>query len=290
LTAQNLSELLNVNGLNVNGEYHTFNREERHYAALLFHFLLNRKWLRKFLDLINDKSKKFPGSIHHDFDPANIRIFFEYAHARDLWFAAKKESSLSSEKLNEKLRLVILSLLKDPPESLGLSKKSVHDFNDFFGAKSTDQIQMPGRWSKLKFSEWVDLGGRDFAKRACTLIWAFNAKADLVIHTGNNRAICIEAKVDSAESKYRAADFESSQTLIQEYILNELLGFKTTFVVLSKNGKVGIRSKLPDEKSIGLCWKDVFGLMDLTEIDPIEELPFVHESVMSNVIAKPKDK
>ena len=290
METKNLRELLNENGLHANGDYHTFNREERFYAALLYHFLLKPKELRKFLDLINEKSKEFPDSIHHDFDPSNIKIFFEYAHVRDLWDAAKKESGITPDQLNRKLRSVIVSLL-DPPDDFGLTNKSDSDFNAFFGAKSVTKIQMPGRWNKQNFSDWVMKNGDlEFAKRACRLIWAFNAKADLVIHTGNNRAICIEAKVDSAESKYRAADFERSQTQIQEYILNELLGYKTTFVVLSKNGKVGIRSKLPDEKSIGLCWQDVFGLMDLTEMDPIEELPFVHESLKSHVIAKPKDK
>lgn len=272
MTTKNLREL-SKELLNVNGEYHTFNREERYYAALLYHFLLKPKELRKFLD-----------SINQDFDPDKVRIFFEYAHARDIWAAAKKAS-------NTQLRNVIISLV-DPPEKLGLSKLGDKEFNAFFGAKSENRIQMPGRWSKQEFSRWVELGGREFAERTCTLIWAFNAKADLVIHTGNNEAICIEAKVVSAESKYRATagdslggNFERTQTDIQRFILNELLGYKTTFVFLSANGKAGITSKLPRELSKDLCWEDVFERMDITE-----ELPFVRESLKSQVITNPRRK
>lgn len=278
MTSKNLRELLNVNG-----EYHTFNREERFYAALLYHFLLKPKELRIFLN-----------SINHGYDPDKVRIFFEYAHARDLWAeakaAARKVSGTSISVLNAELRSAIVSLV-DPSESLGLSKLSDREFNAFFGARSETQIQMPGRWSKKSFSKWVTDGGREFAERACTLIWAFNAKADLVIHTGDNQAICIEAKVVSSESTYSAAagdgapDFVRTQTDIQRFILNDLLGYKTIFVFLSVNGTAGISSKLAREQSIGLCWEDVFGRMDLTD-----ELPFVRESLKSLAISNLRSK
>lgn len=279
MTSKNLRELLNVNP-----EYHTFNREERYYAALLYHFLLKPKGLRKFLDLIGDDS-----------DQNNARIFFEYAHARDLWFefkaAANKEPGFDLALLNEKLRSVIVSRV-DPTDSLGLLKYDVRKFNDLFGAKSTKHIQMPGRWSKLKFSKWVDLGGRDFAERACTLIWAFNAKADLVIHTSNNRAICIEAKVDSAESIYTATAGEGAplfirtQTQIQEFILDDLLGYETTYVLLTVNGNARLPSKHPGKQWNALSWEKVFDLIGPTDIEPTEEIPFVKASLKSHIIAE----
>ena len=154
---------------------------------------------------------------------------------------------------------------------------------------------MPGRWDKKKFSEWTSSVGRTFAENTCKLIWAFNSKADIVIHLGNNKAICIEAKVESAESSYRASagtgnknyDFVMKQTQIQEHILNDLLNYETTFVFLSMKDNIpNVPIKSP---SIGMCWEEIFTLMDKTT----NVLGFVSQSMESKVISssiKPKKK
>jgi len=310
LTSKNLRDLFQIKG-----EYHTFNREERYYAALLFHFLLKPKGLETFVaELSNHQS-----SISHDIDLKKVQIFFEYAHARDLWAMAKdnaKKTKMSNGELNAQLRKVITSFL-NPPECLELSNRSDEQFNEFFGAKSKTQIQMPGRWNKQLFP-WIEMTKdlsdseiaehREFAERVCKLIWAFNAKADLVIHTGKNQAICIEAKVVSAESTYRATtntkyperdywanrlgnkdpyrNFECRQTEIQEYILKELLGYETTFVFLSKRGSSSIVSTQVREPSVELSWQEVFSWMGFTdEMSPSDELPFVSESLKSPIIS-----
>ncbi len=273
MQATNLRELLGVNA-----SYATFNREERNYAALLYHFLMSSdEALKAFLTLFGQ-----PVS-----DPLNgIEIYVEYAHARDLWFKARKPEAPRAT--NECYLRTIVALLghctevdvarllarKLPVESGPSSIEAMVDrlddrdfileFNKLFDGspKPSDKwIQMPGRWGKSMLKE---LRNEHLAlcERAFELKWAFNAKADMVIHTGHNSALCVEMKFESPESNYTAHWLDTpdgrkdpknryvmGQLRLQQIILQGLLGYTTNFALVSKFGPPTDDTSMQDRKN-----------------------------------------
>ncbi len=255
--------------LEVKSRYASFNREERNYAALLYHFLMSS----------DAALQAFLGLFEHSWsgNPDDIEIYFEYAHARDLWkYASRTDGSKTcdSRELNGRRRAAIEHLL-DPEERIG-AKTMINDalskldgefeierFNALFDAKpiSTKSIQMPGRWGKDLLR---NLGhpNEELRNRAWRLKWAFNAKADLVIHTGDKAVLCVELKYESKEGAYRAnmgeeEPYSTSQLKLQQFILKDLLGLQgARFALISKNGK--IPNSMKSEDVVGKSWKEVF--------------------------------
>lgn len=220
--------------LGVTEEYVNYCREERNFAAVLYHLLLDEKRLAAFLDMIGVPAPQ----------DAPPQAYFEYAALRDLWASAASQGK-DIEAQNRRYREAIIFMLGQPEVELPTDCKA---FNEFFigqGSKaaSATYIQMPSRWSDSQFQRWVERGDRKFAERACKLKWAFNAKPDLVLHLGGDRVVCIEAKLESGVGAYRVrADgpsgcFDMTQTALQEFILRDLLGYKAEFVIISKADK-----------------------------------------------------
>ena len=221
--------------LGVEGKYMDYCREERNFAAILYHLLLDKDGLRRFLDLI-----RFEGEV----DVEEVGIYFEYAHLRDLWAKAALVGDVAER--NKRYRDAIISMLGFPDIAL---PEDCHGFNEFFigpgsPLASKSFIQMPGRWNDGRFPVWHAEGPPGFAQQACRLKWAFNAKPDLVLHLGDNRAICIEAKLESSTSSYRVkgrpAGSEAcgmGQLELQEFVLEDLLGYDTTFLVVSRKSE-----------------------------------------------------
>lgn len=247
--------------LGITEEYVGYCREERNFAAVLYHLLLDANRLKSFLELIGQPAV----------EPNEVHIYFEYAHLRDLWAeVACREETVAVK--NERYRAAILSMLGTPegPElpSIGTGCRA---FNAFFTgprarAASDKHIQMPSRWSDSQFNFWRDVHGPEFAARACSLKWAFNAKPDLVLHLGHNKAICIEAKLESGVGRYQVKSdlnpegcFSMGQLQLQEFILKELLGYDIgdkDFVVISKNKKREEGDST--SKWRGYSWHEVF--------------------------------
>jgi hypothetical protein len=246
-TRHNLRTLLGVED-----HYVHYCREERNFAAVLYHLLLDEACLARFLALIGQ------GEANAD----EVRIYFEYAHLRDLWAEVGKRYGNDRAARNARYRDAIVALLDAPflPEVAG----DCEAFNRFFigdrpGAASKTHVQMPSRWNDDLFEAWESERDRNFAKRACTLKWAFNAKPDLVLDLGNDRIICIEAKLESRESRYKAGEttmFGMSQTRLQEYIFRNLLGYQDpTFIMISKG------SDGAPEGWRNLTWSAVYGAL-----------------------------
>lgn len=220
--------------LGVTDDYVSYCREERNFAAVLYHLLLDEKRLGAFLELIGLSAAQGKGA----------GIYFEYAHLRDLWAEVGARHAAAGER-NARYREAVVAMLAHPQVALPTDCKA---FNEFFigpGSKaaSANHIQMPSRWNDALFHAWCEAGGRPFAERVCTLKWAFNAKPDLVLHLGDNRVVCIEAKLESGIGGYKAktdhpsGPFGMTQTRLQEFILNDLLGYATDFVIVSKDRK-----------------------------------------------------
>lgn len=239
--------------LGVTEDYVHYCREERNFAAVLYHLLLDEQRLRAFLDLIGVEAV----------DGSEPRAYFEYAHPRDLW-AEMGRRETEADARNQRYREAIVAMLQSPHVALPTDCKAFNEFFIGLGSKaaSANHIQMPARWSDAQFDAWCQAGGRRFAMRACMLKWAFNAKPDLVLHLGDDRVVCIEAKLESGVGAYRAGEgnplggFDMTQTQLQEFILQDLLGYETTFVIVSKNLKG--RTDAPWRR---YTWHEVFEAM-----------------------------
>lgn len=238
--------------LGVSDDYVRYCREERNFAAVLYHLLLDEGRLGAFLELIG-----LPAS-----QAAGAGIYFEYAHLRDLWAEVGARAATVGER-NERYRDAIIGMLAHPEVELPTDSRA---FNEFFighGSKAASAhfIQMPARWNDAQFQAWSTYG-KEFAKRACTLKWAFNAKPDLVLHLADGRVVCVEAKLESAIGAYKArtgrisAPFGMAQTRLQEFIFNDLLGYTTDFVMVSKDSK-----RVIDPPWHRYTWHEVFSAL-----------------------------
>lgn len=230
-------------------DYASFNREERNLAAIFFHTLQQEGKLQKFLDFIGCRVPV---------DPDVFAVYFEYAYLRDLW---------SKEHSNEVKRDLILRFLK-PSNEAELSAASVQSFNEYFGAvpkPSEKFIQSPSNWSVSRFSEHIP--DHEEFLRTCKFKWAFNAKPDLVIQLNRESCVCIEAKLESGVGSYPSSSAEKAifnkrglgrvrQTILQEYMLSDLLGYQTQFVILSKKKGTG------SDTHEAFTWKAALKAMD----------------------------
>lgn len=294
---ENLASLLGVKE-----EYVDFNREERNYAALLYHYLMSSgAAMDRFLKLI-DKDIVCESGYPH--------TYFEYAHARDLWEHARQRKTRSVEARNALYFKAIAGLLESDhargaqgalEEAVGISisgesplpgalKARVNSEGNpevhaafvtalnqtlVAGKPSVDQLQSPGRWSASKLAKLQD---RKLAISACRLKWAFNAKADLVIHTGPHTAVCVEIKVDSKTAAYSMPGnpvHSMDQIQLQRYILKDLLGYRCHFALLGrdpgppKGGRVAPTPSQDAPPVKSLFWPDVFAAVLGTDFSKI---------------------
>lgn len=241
--------------LGVTDEYVGYCREERNFAAVLYHLLLDERRRQAFLELVE----------HQPADGEKAGVYFEYAHLRDLWAeVAKRERN--TEARNARYRNAIIAMLDRPDIAF---PEDCEEFNRFFigedaKAASKKHIQMPSRWRDSQFHRWEERSGMGFAERACMLKWAFNAKPDLVLHLGDDKAICVEAKLESGVSHYSVrgdrsrGGFSRTQLEVQEFILKDLLGYTTDFVIISKTKRRKDDVENPWRK---YTWREVFAAL-----------------------------
>lgn len=228
--------------------YFDINREERNYTAILFTALCNCENVMKFLQKHGEENKQ-PGP--------DFGIYFEYSFLRDLW-------SITTD--NEVKKQIIRNCLtiRDIDSIL---QRPVVEINKIFGVSgkpSSKYIESPSNWAITKYSGHFPCD-EDF-KKICMFKWSFNIKPDIVIHTDKNKAFCIEAKYESGEGQYPSsrkdqAIFDErkieriSQTSLQKYMMEDILGIKTKFIL--------IVSKMTKSHSHEvMVWKEVFEMLD----------------------------
>lgn len=212
------------------GAFWTFNREERNAVAVLFGLLTRPGNLEVFCSRF--------GWEPDDLGDAEVAV--EWTFLRDLWNHHSRTAG------PEVLRSAILGALA-PANSALLRECSVLEFNTFFGAvprPSATAVQSPSNWSVRRFDATIDDDAEFVA--TCRFKWAFNIKPDLVVQTPGGRVLCIEAKWDSGEGSYPASEAEKaifnrrgipyvSQTEVQRYLVDEVLGFDGEFVFLARS-------------------------------------------------------
>jgi len=157
------------------------------------------------------------------------------------------------------------------PNRLELESASTFDFNRHFGAvprPSDRYIQSPGNWSVARLSE--NVVDNDEFVRTCVFKWSFNVKPDIVLQTPSGQLLSIEAKWDSGEGSYPSSEREKkiflqrklnyvSQTEVQRYLVNDLLGFDGTLIFLARRGDL--------VTSLGrtVTWAETLQALDLDE-------------------------
>lgn len=215
------------------GPFWTFNREERNAVAVVFALLGRRGNLETFARLLG----------WQPVDLADAEVSVEWTYLRDLWnhHSRRRDSAV--------LRAAILDCLQ-PDNRDWLAACSILEFNTHFGAvprASAIYVQSPSNWSVRRFDATI-VGNDDF-RRTCRFKWAFNIKPDLVVQTPSGRVLCVEAKWDSAEGSYPASEAEKAifrrrqlpyltQTEVQRYLVDDVLGFTGDFAYLARSNFV----------------------------------------------------
>lgn len=244
-----------------NQPYWTINREERNYAALLYYVLLSNGNLQGFLDFIDYSA---------EVDPDQVAAYVEYAFLRDLW----NDKNLG----NDQKRQAVTRML-GTEDVRGLAGASTLEWNTHFGATprpSAKHIQNPGRWALAKYDLTIE-DDADFVA-TCMFKWSFNIKPDLVIQTGRDRAVVIEAKYESGESSYPASESgrqifkrrglrRVGQTELQQYMFRDLLGIEAVHLFVVKDP-----NHLPfNSGATTLTWSQVFKALDPRDVPPFVE-------------------
>ena len=232
------------------GPFHSFNREERNAVAALFGLLMQADNLERFAGLL-------------DWSPDDLvdsEVAVEWTFRRDLW----NHHALLGDQ--DALRADILDTLQ-PSNRVELEAASTLAFNEFFAASprpSKLSIQFPGRWSLRRFDETI-IDNDEFV-RTCRYKWAHNIKPDLVAMTPSGKVLCIEAKMFSPEGPYPSGPTDVavfarrglqslSQTSVQRYLVEELLGLDGTFAFLAL-------THVDTAAGRSVTWSEVFGALE----------------------------
>ncbi|MBN2804614.1 MAG: hypothetical protein JXR91_16085 [Deltaproteobacteria bacterium] len=240
-----------------NERYAGINREERNYAAIFYHALLQPENSRKFLRLL-----KMDEPIGNDFG-----IYYEYSFLRDLWERTKDNNTrkqIIKEHLHiDKIDEILTSETEEINARFGVS-----------GRPSKTDIQSPGSWSIQKFH--TNFQSSEDLLAVCKFKWSFNIKPDIVIHLDNDRAICIEAKYVSGEGHYPSSSIDKEifnkrgipyvgQLELQRYMMTKLLGIDTRFVFL-------VQKKASIKSVQSILWSEAFEAMGFKS-----DFPFIND-------------
>jgi len=256
----------------MNEPYFQFDREERHLAAILFH-LLNYK----------DNAEHALHWAKPDWriNPAEFGGYFDYSYPRDLW----NKMGVKAE-CNNRKRDVITEMLGNHgfDTSRLASLEPVKDFNAFFietHRASRDFIQSPANWSLTQIAKSLPSpDSNSELVTACKMKWAFKAKPDIVIHADLQHALCIETKLESGEGCYPAAADEKkllrerglfgqkkkgfelpmSQTDLQKFLMEDLLGLDCRFTLVTPRATSGKRRTTSGKGCVS--WSDFLSLLE----------------------------
>jgi len=166
-----------------NRPYHEINREERFFCFLFVHAILASASVRaSVIELLRSNLRLNL----KDADP--LQVFVEVAALRDYWHDLGDPVRYNAE-THDKRRHVLAAML----DELELSASLLDQHDLFWTSRERQKLWNPGRWSERA----IKAAGLDTLLK---LKWAFNAKPDLMLISGDN-IILIEAKVESAEGK-----------------------------------------------------------------------------------------
>jgi hypothetical protein len=251
--------------------YYKINREERFFCAILYGLLIqNNSNLKSFIRLLNQKLDTNISISNESYN--NFEIYFEYAYLRDIW----NNIGFDNDSNTKKHELIF--------NSLDIADKKLRTLNTLelnktlvgLGKPSELHIQNPGIWSISMYANYfpgTDEGNSDFLKISM-FKWCFNIKPDIVIQITPNKAISIEAKLESREGYYPSSDEhikefrKRNKNLIKQIDLQIFMFEKLLDTRVSLFNLVTKETKLKDERCKQITWKDVFLNLDLQSVHP----------------------
>lgn len=197
-------------------------REERFFCSILLHDLLSSEQrMKNFLEKCE---------VPENFlEPSNkFLAYIEYAMARDLWSRLDNKSKMMfiCDWIDLPQDLVKLDITKED-NIVKFNRELVKD------NPAKRQINSPCKWSIEKINNLFK-GKKQNIELACKLKWAFNIKPDIVVECGKDYVVCVEAKMESRESRYPTTKkdkeilglFSMTQIEVQKFLMQDLLGFK----------------------------------------------------------------
>jgi hypothetical protein len=175
--------------------YTDFNREERHFCAILMHALLSSKEVAEaFISLIKDTARSEEPRV---LDTESLEVFLEPAVLRDHWSSLgpwKSDTAYFNEThLNRR------ELLKQLFSNHGISDGVFNEAFLWTGVPHESKLRFPGRWSHRSLQE-----SSLSKEHKCVLNEkervVFNAIPDLLLSSSAG-LLFIEAKLLSPEGK-----------------------------------------------------------------------------------------
>jgi hypothetical protein len=182
--------------------YYQFNREERHLAGILFYILNHRGYVERLL-------KTVPAQWPWDINEKEFGIYLEYSYPRDLWHRMGLEKGESGSNRRKREAIVAMLVNRGFDANNLSSIKAVKEFNAFFIGQSRasgEYIQSPANWQLKHISN--NLARNSDLIVATKIKWAFRVKPDIVIHTDNQHALCLELKLEASEGYYPSVSAE----------------------------------------------------------------------------------
>lgn len=242
-----------------NKPFQQVTREERHFCFLLGHSLLSSPLARQaFVSLVGEKNVSL--------DADNLQVFVEVAALRDYW-----RDLGNPRKYCDKTRRARVRVLRALLAHQGLPVDKLMELGFLRSTGREPKLHSPGRWSLKLMDKELNEVFVDDQKRAevrsllCALKWAFNAKPDFLMISGN-RALMIEAKVESGIGTYgrNGENQVQTQALISELLMKYVPSFhevEISHLTLGK-GASGTRKSTFD-----LTWDQISKCVDKPGVD-----------------------
>jgi hypothetical protein len=238
--------------------YQDICREERHFAAVLFALMNdNRDGLRAFTQLALDRAAERRGSgpLADVAIDDSTRVFYEYSKPRDVWAFIDREPAQPRQRptktRNPVKRSVIEAGLKACGWNGGALPQDIGLFNACFTKHpSANHVMSPATW-QLNGTAFAAGASPDpgLVAAADLLHKTFKIKPDIVVETAGVPIICIEAKVESAES--RKGRDGLSQIELQRLLFRHVLGCEPIMVLLAQRSGM-------DAADCHITWDEAF--------------------------------
>jgi hypothetical protein len=267
--------------------FYEFVREERVFAAVLAHLLMQRGAnISNFLTMINARLSEHRRLPLDNLDEAEIYV--EFSFLRDWWDGLGRNETRSREQANHEKREFIKAAIKRLPSITQLLLLDLDADTPKFngqlmgkrGLKIVRDIASPHHWSVVgldALAQERDLGSVAF-RDLCKFKWAFNIKPDLVVLLPERTPLCIEAKLESREGFYPARTDEClifdrrfgsrkgrvKQFRMQLFMFDYLLETSCQPVVIARDIREGQEEAEPihERESVVLTWAEVFSGLD----------------------------
>lgn len=228
-------------GMFNNKRYYQVNREERFYCFLFAHTLLASHQVRsEFARLVERRFKVI-------LDPDDLDVYIEAAVLRDFWHDLG-DPNIYSDKTHLRRREVLEAILNE----FDVPASTLEAYDLFWTTRKRNKLRSPGRWNERVLKQ-------NGLENIIPVKWAFNAKPDIVIVSGNN-VLLIEAKVESGEGRDGQSGYQQFE--------NQQLVSRLIKLLVPQFRNSTIANTVLELKSVkGISWDKVVSIVRNSDVD-----------------------